>query len=103
MIGGRLKKQAGGPTENNHELRSLTHRTKIRIDKVIVHENYTKNANDIALLKLGKDDPRATRYLIQDLFSEERVDLSVYSPACLPDSSSNPVGQNGHVYGEKKE
>ena len=101
MIGGRLKKQAGGRTVNNHELRSLTHRTKIRINNVIVHENYTKNANDIALLKLGKDDPPCNTLSTQTFISEDRVDLSVHTPICLPDSGSDFVDQKGHVYGEK--
>ena len=63
----------------------------------MVHENFTASVNDIALLKLGKknisDDP------IHDQFSEDRVDLSVFSPACLPSNSASLVGQEGHVYG----
>ena len=31
---------------------------------------------------------------------EERVDLSVFSPACLPGINESVVGQNGHIYGE---
>ena len=31
---------------------------------------------------------------------EERVDLSVFSPACLPNDDESFAGQNGHVYGE---
>ena len=56
--------------------------------------------NDIALLRLGKkkfsEDP------ISDQISDERVDLSVFSPACLPSNSSSFVGEDGHVYGEKR-
>ena len=63
----------------------------------MVHENFTASVNDIALLKLGKknisDDP------IHDQFSEDRVDLSVFSPACLPSNSASFVGQEGHIYG----
>ena len=63
----------------------------------MVHENFTASVNDIALLKLGKknisDDP------IHDQFSEDRVDLSVFSPACLPSNSASLVGQEGHIYG----
>ena len=33
-------------------------------------------------------------------FTEERVDLSVFSPACLPDVGETFSYQNGHVYGE---
>ena len=29
------------------------------------------------------------------------MDLSVFSPACLPSSGASFVGQEGHVYGEK--
>ena len=52
----------------------------------IVHANYdsaTAN-NDIALLKLA-----------------EAVDLSIYTPACLPASSADYVGQTAKVYGGK--
>ena len=72
-------------------------RRQIRVNKVIVHESFAASVNDIALLKLGKKtisgDP------IHDQFSEERVDLSVFSPACLPSKSGSFVGQEGHVYG----
>ena len=52
----------------------------------IVHPDYdsiTTN-NDIALLKLA-----------------ESVDLSIYTPACLPASSADYVGQTAKVYGGK--
>ena len=29
------------------------------------------------------------------------MDLSVFSPACLPSNGASFVGQEGHVYGEK--
>ena len=32
--------------------------------------------------------------------TEERVDLSVFSPVCLPDIGESFLGQNGIVYGE---
>ena len=53
--------------------------------------------NDIALLRLGE-----TNFvnLLHNPFSEERVDLSVFSPACLPSNSASLVSQDGHVYGE---
>ena len=38
--------------------------------------------------------------LIDNQLTEERVDLSVFSPACLPDLDESFVGQNGTVYGE---
>ena len=33
----------------------LSTRRQIRVDKVLVHENFNDSANDIALLRLGKD------------------------------------------------
>ena len=73
-------------------------RRQIRVNKVLVHENFTDSVvNDIALLKLGIifwGDPPDTKSL------DERVDLSVFSPACLPDNSASFVDQEGHVYGE---
>ena len=73
-------------------------RRQIRVSKVLVHENFTDSANDIALLQLGKenlsDDP------LHFQFTEDRVDLSVFSPVCLPDKGASFVDQKGHVYGE---
>ena len=53
---------------------------------VIVHPDYDSHTtnNDIALLKLA-----------------EEVDLSIYTPACLPASSADYVGQTAKVYGGK--
>merc|ERR1711936_614413 len=51
----------------------------------IVHESYRSpkpDSNDIALLKLAED-----------------VDLTTYTPACLPASGTDYTGQNGRVYG----
>ena len=57
----------------------------------IVHESYEipksfSNLlwarNDIALLKLAED-----------------IDLTTYTPACLPTSGADYTGQNGRVYG----
>ena len=51
----------------------------------IVHESYQSpkpNSNDFALLKLAED-----------------IDLSTYTPACLPTSGADYTGQNGRVYG----
>ena len=39
---------------------------------------------------------------IENKLTEERVDLSVFSPACLPNIDESFVGQNGHVYGEQR-
>ena len=63
----------------------------------MVHENFTASVNDIALLKLGKNlsgDP------LNHHFTEDRVDLSVFSPACLPDVAESFNDQEGHVFGK---
>ena len=57
------------------------------------------SANDIALLRLGKTN---SYNLLHNLLLEEPVDLSVFSPTCLPSNSSSLVGQEGLVYGESK-
>ena len=36
-------------------------------------------------------------------FAEERADLSVFSPVCLPDIGESFLGQNGIVYGEQRQ
>jgi len=81
----------GGPTSlvlGEHDLSSSndaedTNRKEVSVS-VIVHPDYdSSNANnDIALLKLA-----------------EEVDLSIYTPACLPASSADYVGQTAKVYG----
>lgn len=51
----------------------------------IVHESYKSpkaSSNDIALLKLAED-----------------IDLTTYTPACLPTSGADYTGQSGRVYG----
>ena len=74
-------------------------RRQVRVSKVIVHENFTASANDIAILKLGKrglfGDP------LNEQFTEDRVDLSVFSPACLPDVAEPFNVLEGHVFGEQ--
>ena len=54
----------------------------------IVHENYEsplRYSNDIALLKLA-----------------EKVDLNIYTPACLPALNTDFTGKTGSVYGESE-
>ena len=54
----------------------------------IVHESYEsplRNSNDIALLKLA-----------------EKVDLNIYTPACLPAPNTDFTGKTGSVYGESE-
>ena len=51
----------------------------------IIHESFRspkRDSNDIALLKLAED-----------------VDLTIYTPACLPAPGTDYTGQNGRVYG----
>merc|ERR1712088_1058789 len=80
-----------GPTSlvlGEHDLSSSndafdTNRKEVSVT-TIVHPNYDASTvnNDIALLKLA-----------------EAVDLSIYTPACLPASSADYVGQTAKVYG----
>ena len=85
---------------------SLLHtRRQIRVNKILVHENFTGATNDIALLRLGLNiefccDP--LKNLNNNQLTEEIVDLSVFSPLCLPGLGESFVGQNGHVYGEQR-
>ena len=55
--------------------------------------------NDIALLRLGKNDPSDDPLYNQ--FPEERVDLSVFGPACLPKLGESYVDHSGYVYGKQ--
>ena len=74
-------------------------RKRIKVRKVIVHENFTTSGNDIALLQLGKKNlPSLTQVCP---FPEDRVDLSVFSPVCLPSNGADFIGQNASVYGEE--
>ena len=74
-------------------------RKRIKVRKVIVHENFTTSGNDIALLQLGKKNlPSLTQVCP---FPEDRVDLSVFSPVCLPSNGADFIGQTASVYGEE--
>merc|ERR1711962_1235614 len=63
-----------------------TLRKKVSITDMFLHPQFDMQSsvvsNDIALMKLGED-----------------VDLSVYSPACLPASGTDFTGRNAWVYG----
>ena len=53
-----------------------------------MHESYKSplvNSNDIALLKLA-----------------EKVDLNIYTPACLPALNTDYNGKTGSVYGQSE-
>ena len=64
----------------------LSIRKEVSVSVIVKHPDYdSSNANnDIALLKLA-----------------EEVDLSIHTPACLPASSADYVGQTAKVYGGK--
>ena len=74
-------------------------RRQIRVSKILVHKDFNDSVNDIALLRLGKNDP--SDGLLHKQFTEEQVDLSVFSPACLPNVGESYIDRNGHVYGEQ--
>ena len=59
-------------------------RKVLEIEKIIIHERFESMSmeNDIALLKL-----------------KEKVDLSIYTPACLAPKDANYTGKTASVYG----
>ena len=87
---------------------SSWNRKKIRVSKVIVHKNFTNHANDIALLKLGEEIRYSSVKHLKwkdgttwnNPIAEQRVDLSKYPPACLPQKGKEfAVGTTAFVYG----
>ena len=104
MTGGSPKRKTG------HHMTmvciSLFHtRRQIRVNKILVHANFTDTANDIALLRLGTNG-FCCNPLLKNLFNiqltEEIVDLSVFRPLCLPDFGESFVDQQGFVYGGQR-
>ena len=83
----------------------LFSRKQIPVDEIFVHKNYTATGakvNDIALLRLG-DSTRSLQLpfdtLTTILLSGERVNLSIFSPVCLP-TEMNIIDQgHGHIFG----
>ena len=75
-------------------------RRQIRVSEIIVHESFDFSFHDIALLKLGTDVYLVILVIIT-CYTEERVDLSVFSPVCLPSIGETFVNQEGLVYGEQ--
>jgi len=59
-------------------------RLNLEIETMIIHESYNpvEQTHDIALLKL-----------------KEKVDLNIYTPACLADAGKDWAGSTGWVYG----
>ena len=82
----------------NHDSRYI--RRQIRVTAISVHENFTDSVNDLALLRLGKKDLSSN--LLHKQLTEERVDLAVFSPACLPGPGESFLDQNGTVFGERR-
>ena len=68
----------------------------------IVHECYNVqqgSPNDIALLKVFSSWSPVQSILLK---LAEDVDLTVYTPACLPEPKDDYTGQMGNVYGESE-
>ena len=61
-------------------------RIVVGVSQIIRHPDYSAitSANDIALIKIST-----------------RADLSIYTPACLPQNGASFVGMTAWVYGEK--
>ena len=59
----------------------------VKVSQIINHPSYNadNSDNDISLLKLA-----------------EKIDLNVYTPACLPKSFDNFEGQKAWVYGKSE-
>ena len=79
-------------------------RKKVKVMEMFVHENYTaigSKANDIALLLLGSKYLKSLTVTTSMLSPEERVDLSKFTPVCLPSDTISLTGKDGHIYGEE--
>ena len=79
-------------------------RKKVKVVEMFVHENYTaigSKANDIALLLLGSKHCKSFTFTTSMLSPEERVDLSKFTPVCLPSDTISLTGNKGHIYGEE--
>ena len=73
-------------------------RKLVRVNKIIVHQNFSTHSHDIALLKLGKF-PLIIFMWIKSI-AEERVDLSKFPPVCLPQAGEVfPLNTTAFVYG----
>jgi len=76
--------QGSNILSDNDEFDTTLKRKNLEIETMIIHENYksTEQDHDIALLKL-----------------KEKLDLSVYMPACLPPAGKSWVDSAAWVYG----
>ena len=70
----------------------INFRLNLEIDTMIIHENYnpTEQTHDIALLKVSSQI-----WIFNFDFAEqlkEKVDLNIYTPACLSDAGKDWAG-----------
>ena len=74
-------------------------RKLVRVNKIIVHQNFSTHSHDIALLKLGKFSQFFSSWRSKSI-AEERVDLSKFPPVCLPQTGEVfPLNTTAFVYG----
>ena len=103
MTGIRQRSQTGRClTLYYSDLHPFFNRKRIKVSKIVVHENFAGPVNDIALLKLGKIIPGEKLFTTRlNQFTEDRVNLADFSPACLPSNGESPFNyEKGYVYGE---
>jgi len=70
--------------DHNRDINGEANRKEFTISQKFVHESYSfdSNDNDIALIKLT-----------------EKVDLNIYTPACLPSKGDTFAGKISYAYG----
>ena len=70
----------------------MNFRLNLEIDTMIIHENYnpTEQTHDIALLKVSSQIWIFNFYFAEQL--KEKVDLNIYTPACLSDAGKDWAG-----------
>ena len=73
-----------GEHDKNNSSESQIPRKVVTVSKIITHPNNSNFNNNIALLKLS-----------------EEVDLNIYTPSCIAETSDNFEGQRAWVYGER--
>ena len=104
MTGVRTRSQTGGCVTDLIQtlIGPFYTRKQIKVSKIVVHESFTNSMNDIALLKLGKIIPGEKLFTTRlNQFTEDRVNLADFSPACLPSNGESPFNyEKGYVYGE---
>ena len=70
----------------------MNFRLNLEIDTMIIHENYNywEDTHDIALLKVSTQIWSFNFYFAEQL--KEKVDLNIYTPACLSDAGKDWAG-----------